>query len=299
MSEKFISIDSADIEPFNEQEKRCAPGLTFESGSCLRLKVLIAMVTAYNEQYPDNGIKLFPQYEILNPSKYKKYLVYEMRKNTTDSQKQWLSQSFIKLMDNVHKKELLKHTFRPSGPKGNFEWLNTLHIDDVMGQYEKKYNDFKFLGTVPMDFDDFERYGIKNLNYQNLVKGGKKRIGIVFNLDNHNESGSHWVAMFADISRGNIYYFDSYGVEPEPRVRTLMRRIARFCETGMGIPNKDITVDYNKYVHQRANSECGVYSMNFILRLLRGDTFETVCSSQIPDKKINKCRNVYFNNTKV
>jgi hypothetical protein len=76
-----------------------------------------------------------------------------------------------------------------------------------------------------------------------------------------------------------------------------MRRISIFCKEHMGI--NDLKVDYNKIQHQRENSECGVYSMNFILRLLKGDSFETICNSKIPDKQINKCRNVYFNNVKI
>lgn len=297
--DKIDSIDSAEVAPANEQDKRCAPGVTFESGSCIRLKVLIAMANAYNQQHPETQISLFPQYEILNPPKYKKYILREMNKKMNGSQRSWASQLFVKQMDTLYKEELEKHTFRPSGPKGKFEWLNTLHIDDVMSQYEHRYPQFKFLGTVPMDFDDFERFGIRNLNYNDLVNSGKTQLGIVFNLDNHNESGSHWVAMYANLKDAKIYYFDSYGIEPELRVRKLMRRIARFCQTGLGIPDKQIVVDYNKQRHQKENSECGVYSINFILRLLRGDSFEHICASQIPDRKINKCRNVYFNNTKV
>ena len=52
---------------------------------------------------------------------------------------------------------------------------------------------------------------------------------------------------------------------------------------------------YNKQKHQRGGSECGVYSMNFILRLLRGDTFDKISSKEIKDNKMNKCRKVYFN----
>ena len=33
------------------------------------------------------------------------------------------------------------------------EWLNTLDIEAVMKQYEKKYNNFIFIGPVPIDFD--------------------------------------------------------------------------------------------------------------------------------------------------
>ena len=71
-------------------------------------------------------------------------------------------------------KDLLENTFRPDGPEGKFEWLNTIHINDVMSQYEKKYNDFKFFGAVPIDFDDLPFLGIKDINFNELYDAGKK-----------------------------------------------------------------------------------------------------------------------------
>ena len=50
--------------------------------------------------------------------------------------------------------------------------------------------------------------------------------------------------------------------------------------------------------HQQGNSECGVYSINFILRLLKGKSFDHITSKRLSDEKVNKCRNVYFNKNK-
>jgi hypothetical protein len=295
------SIDSDQLRPVHKNDDRCAPGLTFDAGSCVKLKLLISLVNAHNKDnkdMPENQIVTYPNYEMINPRKYKKYLVKEMNNLTHGkSHKNWAEYSFVEKMDELEKEELKKHTFRPSGPKGKFEWLNTLHIDDVMKQYEGKYTDFKFLGTIPMDFDSLPRLGIKNLNYANLIKEGKTKLGVVFNLDDHDESGSHWVAMYTNLKEGEIFYFDSFGVEPEPRVQTLMQRIEKFCQVGMGI--KKLRLDYNKVQHQQQNSECGVYSINFLVRMLKGEGFDNICESAVRDKKINKCRNIYFSNTNV
>jgi hypothetical protein len=56
---------------------------------------------------------------------------------------------------------------------------------------------------------------------------GKNKVGIIFNLDEHWKPGSHWVAMYGDLKKGEAYYFDSYGISPEPRVRKLMRRVVK------------------------------------------------------------------------
>jgi len=297
MDDDIISIKTPDVCPKNELDKKCAPGITFESGSCIQLHILVEMAKAYNLNADDSKIKLHQNLEILNPKKYKKYLLSEFNKRLGDkctTQKCWTEQSFVSNMKKIAKEELDKYTFRPDGPTGKFEWLNTININEVMEQYEKKNKDFKFLGAVPIDFDEFERFGIKNLDYSKLIAEGKHKIGVVFNLDEHDQPGSHWVSLFGNLKDGQVYFFDSYGIRPEKRIRTLMRRLANFSQTGLGI--KDVKVDYNKTRHQYENSECGVYSINFITRMLKGDTFEQICDNKVGDRQVNKCRSVYFGN---
>jgi hypothetical protein len=53
-------------------------------------------------------------------------------------------------------------------------------------------------------------------------------------------------------------------------------------------------VRYNKKQHQFKNSECGVYSINFIIRLLKGETFNEITENITKDDEMNNCRNVYF-----
>ena len=63
---------------------------------------------------------------------------------------------------------------------------------------------------MPIDFDEKYSMGscivdeLCTLNLNSVKKRNKKRIGIVFNLDKHNESGSHWVAMFIDLIKNKI-----------------------------------------------------------------------------------------------
>lgn len=290
-----LNIDNISEPQIKDTDKVCAPNKIFENGSCYTLQSLISISEAYNKDNSDNIIKLNKSYETLHPHKYKKYLVKELKKrldNKCESQLCWSKQNFIKNLSEIDKEEIEKYTFRPEGPEGKFEWLNTVNIDEVMEQYEKKNPEFEFLGAVPMDFDDLKVLGIKDLDFDKLIKEGKTKLGIVFNLDEHWKPGSHWVAMYTDLKKGQIYYFDSYGTRPEQRVRKFMNRINRFCEIGLGI--KDSDVDFNRIRHQFKNSECGVYSINFIVRMLKGKSFKEICESKIPDEKINKCRAKYF-----
>lgn len=281
----------------NEIDKKCAPGIKYDTGSCIELNVLIEMANAYNINN-NNKIKIYNTMETLNPKKYKIYLLNEISNRTSDkcdNQRCWSSQSFIKRMNNKMRTQLEKYTFRPSGPEGRFDWLSNVNINEVMEQYENKYKDFKYLGTVPMDFDEISQLGIKELDLNKLKRENKIKLGIIFNLDEHNKSGSHWVALYTDLNKCETYYFDSYGIEPEYRVRKFMRRIYRYNQEN-NINKIQIIADYNKIRHQYENSECGVYSMNFIIRMLRGESFKNICNSKIHDTKINKCRDIYFTN---
>ena len=292
------SIRTSEIS-IRENDKRCAPGISFDSASCIKLSLLVELANAYNiDASSDDRIKLYAKLETLNPSKYKKYIVREIKKRVGDkctTQKCWTEQSFINRLNKKVKTELQKYTFRPDGPNGKFEWLNTFNIDDVMKQYEIKHTDFRYLGTVPMDFDALPRFNLSGIDYTDYYKNNKTKIGVVFNLDESWKTGSHWVAMYADLKIGEVFYFDSYGISPDKRVRKLMRKIAN--DTKKINPNVSVKSDHNKIRHQYESSECGVYSMNFIIRMLRGDGFDNICKSKTSDAEINKCRKQYFINT--
>ena len=280
----------------DQTDKKCAPGKKFSDGSCLSVESLVKMADAYNMDNSNDQIKTQHGYEVINPRSYKKYLLnqFDKKMSKCSSQQCWINQQFMKFVDDQHKTELESYTFLPEGPTGKFEWLNTLNINDVMIQYEQHYPAFKFFGAVPIDFDELPSLGIKNIDYDELIERGKTKLGFIFNLDEHWQSGSHWVAMYADILEGVYIYFDSYGTLPERRIQALMKRMALHRKNKMG---KDkLLVDYNKNRHQYKNSECGVYSINFILRMLKGETFYDIEDSKVPDDTINKCRNSYFKN---
>lgn len=291
----IASIRSSEINPKDKKDYRCAPALSFQNGSCMPLDILIDMASAYNNYRPKNSIALSSKVETLNPTRYKRYLVKEFQirlDDICDSQRCWVKQAFINNMNDDTRKKLKYYTFRPKGPQGKFTWLNTINLNNVMRQYQEKFKDFKFLGAVPIDFDDLPSLGIKSLDFHQLRNNNTNRLGSIFNLDEHYKDGSHWVSMFSNLNTGCVYFFDSYGLRPDPRIRKFMRRIARFCESVL--PKSTLDVQYNHHRHQYKNSECGVYSINFIVRLLNGETFEDITVNKTSDKDINKCRQVYF-----
>lgn len=292
-----------DIIITDDKDKRCSPTSMFKDGSCMSLNLLKEMAKAYNQKFPNKiDIPTYSDNEItLDAEKCDKQCKKNLLKqfstrlsDVCDNQRCWLKQDFIKTIGGKMKEEL-ENTFRPNGPKGKFEWLNTLNINDVMSQYEQKYPEYKFMGAVPVDFDELPDLGIKNLNYNKLAKEGTTKLGIVFNLDEHNQPGSHWVAGYTDLDKGQVYYFDSYGVGPEPRISNYLKRCAHNCKKVGGAKSvKDIDIRFNKIRHQRGDNACGVYSINFILRILKGETFDFITENITSDDEVNKCREVYF-----
>lgn len=302
----------------NEHNEKCAPSKEYSDGSCFSLKSLKNISKKANNLGAN-----------INITDNKKELVsqltkYFSSKNSCKSQTCWLRTELVKSMND---EDIEENTFRPVGPKKKYEWLSTTHINDVVSQYEEKYNDFIFLGALPNDFEELPFLGLSNINFDDYLNKGKNKLGMVINLDTHNQSGSHWVALFIDLLNYKLYYFDSVGKKPGKRIKKFNNKIVNFMykkkygdELNVNkilalINNIDDETRKNKYYtllknklksfdirfnpiqHQKANTECGVYSINFILRLAKNESFNTIISNITDDEEMNKCRKVYFRNT--
>ena len=208
----------------------------------------------------------------------------------------WIQQQFVKGLND----DEINSTFRPETPldwyNNKIEWLSTIDIDNVMQQYEGNHNDFSFIGPVPMDFDSPHSMGgcvvdeLCKIDIGKMLKKKKKKIGIVFNLDKHYESGSHWVAMYVDLNKNYIYYWDSYAEPAATEVDNLAKRIQ---QQGKKLGRK-IRYKKNNIRHQFKNSECGVYCMYFITKLLQGKTFNDIVKNKISDDDMNLKRGYFY-----
>jgi len=231
--------------------------------------------------------------------------INNVMKQKCNSEICWMKQDFIK--DSPLAKELLKN-FKPLMPKKwlshPMEWLNTLDIRNVMNQYEIKHPNFEFIGPVPMDFDTKIGFGqcvideLCKINLDDLMKKGKSKIGVVFNLDKHTQSGSHWVAMYGDFKGENgvnsqICYWDSYGMKPNKEVVVLMERLKKQAsELG-----HTVDIKINNVRHQYKNSECGVYCIYFLVSLLDSKSFENIVENIVKDDDMNSKRETFFVNS--
>lgn len=293
--------------PRKIDDTKCAPGKKYEDGSCFTDKTIKQIAKKLNKHTSAN----------IDTSLDKTKLIPEIEKNLSDKcdhQVCWTKLPFLANIDDI------TNTFRPIGPDSKKEWLSTIDISKVMDQYESKYPEFEYLGTVPSDFLNLSVLGFDKLDFNELIKKGKTKIGMVINLDPHTEPGSHWVSLFADFKNYKMYFFDSFGKKPIKNIKRFINIIVSFLykkKFGNDIPIKyletacekfdklcksvqhallKIDIRYNEDRHQRTTYECGVYSMNFILRLLNGDDFDTIIEKPLTDKEMNNCRSVYFSN---
>ena len=211
-------------------------------------------------------------------------------------------------IDENFKKELRKQYLRSRRPKtwdsDPDMWLDNYNILGVMKQYQEAYPWFKFLGVFPIDFSAPDPYNHSSngsssskclyketcdLNLKNEYNNGIRGIGMIFNLDPHFKGGSHWVGLYINlknIKKPFVAYFDSYGYKTPPLIARLMRSFKlqiSTCELG-----------FNARKFQYGDSECGMFSMYFIICMMCGISFKNFCKDSVNDDYMLQLRKILF-----
>jgi hypothetical protein len=204
------------------------------------------------------------------------------------------------VIPDAEKEQLRKDYLRPRYPnewlKDEDQWLDNFQIASVMKQYEASCPHFKFIGVVPIDFsapDPYAKTEKKCMNQEFCLvdleaekAAGKTVLGAVFNLDPHYKGGSHWVGLTVDLLRNKVYYFDSYGVKPPMQVARYMRYLHTL--------EPRLVLESNGRRFQYTDTECGMYSLYFIICMINGDNFTEFCRNPIADKWMRKYRKILF-----
>lgn len=189
-----------------------------------------------------------------------------------------------------------------------------------------------------------------HLDISKLLRRGITQIGMVFNLDRYDEPGSHWVSLYISLgergkmkkTRGGtpnvyiqwpnlvedstggskkhkiyekegpfVFYFDSTGREAPSEIKELINRIKDQCAK-LSPPMKLMSYNNNGKDHQKSNTECGMYSLFFIITMLSNKMEDAETpngeleldfdkkitlfrDATIPDKYVEIYRHKYFN----
>lgn len=290
----------------------CSPAANNRSiqknSTCFTPDVLLKIKQEFNKDFPQNPIKTNEAREIWQ----------QLHDRLTTTKCKGKNEScWLSIIDDKNLAEQIKeHIFAPEQPsewKTNpDEWLSNFDIFSVIEQYEDEYKDFKATSPTSIDFDSM-RKGTKSCVSEELckfslsdwMKKGKKRFGIVFNLDKHTGPGSHWVTLFVDTTNKFMFFFDSAGNGLPKEVKMLMDRIEKQAKQ-LGIELKRYDNDHHE--HQKGNTECGMYSLFFMITMLTGkipsrpdhtmsidERIELFLKKKIPDKMVFDYRDLYFN----
>ena len=305
---------------FNKSRKNtsmnCSPAVKnkrVNESTCFTPEILVNIKNAYNKNHIEKITDT-------NPTR-----IWWALKQRLQCQKEecWLEE----LADPAMKSRIHKFIFAPKKPpewKSNpDEWLSNFDIEDVAKQYEMSHTEFKLIGPTTIDFDTRlpETGGqcvltdLCSFDLARFIKAKKTKIGVVFNLDRHDQSGSHWVSLFIDIDNRFLFFFDSADNPIPPEIwqknpgRKPLPLVNRIIEQGAKLspPIKFAFYNNRGHQHQKSNTECGMYSLFFIITMLTGETPFTkgvmsvkarrslFLKKKIPDKTVFGYRNLYFN----
>jgi hypothetical protein len=300
----------------------CHPSLSLKKNrkkvldhSCFTSDALVLLKNSFNYSNPHKTIETNDPKEIWNHLYTK---IPECEQETC-----WLNYVPNKTLQKKLKSELFT-PFQPSDWKKNKNaWVSNYDMDAVLKQYQETYYPvFISLGPTPIDFDSKKTDGqcvwdeICRLSLSTEYNKGVRKIGIIYNLDTSKGYGTHWVSMFIDLNSYSengleenpfIFYFNS---SPEVMPKEIHDLIQRLHTQWIEFKGKPLVVYNNTKVnHQRSDTECGMYSLFFIItcltrktdlmpgkQLITSDLIDLFASkNRIDDKYIGKFREIYFN----
>ncbi len=279
----------------------CSPavkGQSVSEHSCLTPDILLTIRDEYNTTNPTNKIDAVNPLQIWNELR--------LRNSKCKSEDCWLRN----VRDQSLRRQIKKYVFAPSQPpdwkENPREWLSNIDIEQVMKQYEVAYPRFKFIGPTFVDFRERKKgnnhcvsqplcdFSLADYRAKNI-----DCVGIVFNLSKYDdEEGTHWVSMFIDIKNNFIFYLDSGGDRPPKSIDQFAKDVQA--------QGTDMMYIKNKQQHQFGASECGMYSLFFIITMLTGkagdthlktnqEKFDFFQQQRIPDRYMLDLRPEYFN----
>lgn len=282
----------------------CAPYVTGVSVSCLPREKLLELVGRWNSYHPKTPIP--PKSKHWTSEKIWAELNKRM-KAVCGSGQEWCWAKKLQV-SNVSK------FYRPEKPeewiKNKSTWLSSTDIDKVMKQYEKVPGlGYKFLGWMPVDFASSDDFGtclyaeMCSTLVEPLYTKGIRSFGAIFNLDKHDQPGSHWVSLLISMdSKHPMFganFYDSTGRKPPKEIVDFMEKIKK--QWSVFMPGVKLPLRRNQARHQFGNNECGMFAMMLQVIFLETEinkadrmSFDEILALPLDDGIANKMRDVLY-----
>ena len=227
-----------------------------------------------------------------------------LHEKCNDNELCWLSQK--QHFNNQPIAKLFKHNFAPMSPKSwkqnDHEWLYDSDILNVMRSFEEAYPCFAFIEPTSIDFDKYLPQQkscvldeLCHFSLASFIKKKKNKIGMIINTDTHDQPGKHWISLFINLRNRTITFFDSAAKEMPREILVFVNRI---IQQGLRLrPSLRLSLSPPiKTQHQLQNTECGMYSLFFIINMLEDNIDSYFLNNHIiRDNDVHKFRQIYFN----
>lgn len=207
--------------------------------------------------------------------------------------------------NNIIKYELYKN-FKTKGPRNSTDLLSNFNIDDTLIRWGDEFKDFYpcpfsmiDFKTVTNDFAviDLADVASSRISYRDYINkyhyGPFKTFGCVLNTDVSTGYGKHWVCIFADFRSKvwTIEYFNSSGNPPNHDVSEWMEKQRSSL---LKIHDNVETIAVTNIVHQKSNTECGMYVLYYIRSRLDGISYDYFLTKRIEDSNVTEFRKHVF-----
>jgi len=280
-----------------------------KNGSCLTFPDLKKIAHDHNIAYPHNKI---PESAFSSFKNLFQALSHALKPSCAAHKDLcWVEQHF------VQDRNALLQKFRPpmqsSWKKHRTTPLLTTDILKALKPYEEKYSDFALLGVFAIDFLQKNADGschvydqICNMNLPAFVRNGVHQFGMVINLDPHYRGGSHWISMYMNTnpkdSRFGFHHFCSEASKPPQQILQYYENMRSQYASAFPKRKKQLPFLSNDVRYQYKNSECGMYSLLFVILCLENPhkTIEKTLQSKLfprSDDYVNNLRQVIFRPT--
>jgi hypothetical protein len=220
-----------------------------------------------------------------------------------ESQLQLLHDSnLMKALGDEEYIDTLISRFKVPAPHGN-KLFSNFNENLILKQLHSAVPSFKDFECVLMDFHNAsgELSSIANPDskfVKSVCAGEILTFGTVPNTlvsSGDTSKVGHWVALFGDFrgEKWTIEYYNSTGTNAPAGMWSWMQKLATVISDTCN--HECIAINASNVVSQRGPTECGIYSLHYILCRLIGIDYKEFRKNRIPDGEVNKLRKLFMN----
>lgn len=201
-------------------------------------------------------------------------------------------------------RKTLEDYFKAEGPATGTALLDNFNIDETLAKWAKhsqklfKGNKFFHITFQMIDFAE-RKTELTKLDIARLMRDGYKSFGVVLNTDKSTGGGKHWFALYGDLNHSGsesdpiqIEYFNSSGNPPMREVANWLEATQHDLLKNAGI-NAEVVISANRRL-QQSMTECGVWSLMYILSRLKGHPPDWYYKTNANDKDMIDVRAFLF-----